>query len=137
MSAHKTLEESFCKHCGTLLKSNIIDENGTNKIVLQCSNCTYKQDVEQNYTIQYNSKINTQTSMLDMATLYDPAIKRSCKVKCPSTECDANNPESWGLRNKSGILIQPDTMIVNYNDINRVSTFICRVCNKTHRPSNL
>ena len=125
-------ELQFCKHCNTLLVSEPLEDDGTSTpkgVRMKCTNCSYERDVQGNHIIySHNIKAKNNTTIIDMATLYDSAVKRTSRTRCPIPDCKANNPEYWGQLNDKGIIIQPDVMVINYSDTNRISTFLCRTC---------
>ena len=128
-----TSELSFCEQCNTLLpplpELDSGDAGGFIGVKLRCTNCPYEKKVDGNHVVySHNIKSKANTSSIDMATIYDSAVKRTSRVSCPVPECKANNPEHWGSLNENGIVIQPDIMVINYNDSNRVSTYLCRTC---------
>ena len=124
-------ELQFCKQCSTLLVSQpLVDGTTTSGVKLICTNCSYEEHVTGNHVIySHNIKSKSDTTNIDLSTLYDSAVKRTSRIRCPLPDCKANKPELWGqINDENGIVIQPDVMVINYNDTNRVSTFLCRTC---------
>ena len=69
--------------------------------------------------------------------IFDSAVKRTAKVICTNTECQTLNPDMWGQLTQRGIRIQPDTQVINFQDPDRVSTYVCRICGNIFRPKDL
>ena len=125
-----TSELSFCEQCNTLLPPlPELDSGDAGLVKLRCTNCPYEKKVDGSHVVySHNIKSKANVSIIDMSTIYDSAVKRTSRVSCPVLSCKANNPEFWGTLNENGIVIQPDIMVINYNDANRVSTYLCRTC---------
>ena len=124
----------FCKSCQTLLDTAPITEGDTPAVKLNCTNCGITEDVESVHTMHSNTYKTTGTTLkLSNAALYDPAVKRSSRITCTVADCPANDPSKWGTLTDKNIRVQPEVMIINYNDANRVSTYICRTCGVTFK----
>ena len=131
--ASTQLSLSFCPNCQTLL-----DTERDEKVYLKCPSCSYTQDLKVGHLLHSN-KLTTKgqpsgTIELPYAMIFDSAVKRTTKVKCVSSECLSNVLSKWGTFTDRGILIQPDTMVINFQDPDRISTYICRVCGNIFRP---
>ena len=121
---------SFCPDCQSLLTTES-DE----KVYLKCPSCAYVKDLEGCHLLHSNRiKDSALSNHLPYTTIYDATIKRSTKVRCINGQCPSLDPTQWGQPLDNGIIVQPDVMLMNYNDPDRISTYICRVCGQVFRP---
>lgn len=123
---------SFCPDCQTLLQT----ERDTT-VVHKCPNCTYETEIKGLHLI-HNIKFKETGSVVShipTSTVHDAAVKRTTRVQCKNAECPSLDIQQWGnISLTHGFKIEPNTMIINYNDPNRISTYICRICDHIFRP---
>ena len=121
----------FCPQCETLL-TYVTTGDSVVITTLKCSNCTYVTTVPSKQTIKTSIYGGTNLSAtITKAAVYDPTLRRSCTIICRNAKCDSNNPEKLGTYNDEGRLIQPEVCVTNHTSVNRVNTYICRVCRGT------
>jgi DNA-directed RNA polymerase subunit M/transcription elongation factor TFIIS len=112
---------AFCPKCEThmVYKGSL----------LECLSCSYVEEVKTITKLMSTVYKANASSRIDSSTIYDPCIRRTYKIDCINTECPSNDITQWGKRTNDGILIQPDTILVNYHDkVERRNTYICRIC---------
>lgn len=126
-------ELTFCPNCGTLLDYTTNEDHGT---VIQCSNCTYFERVSGQRKLRSTIYHTKGRAGVDSSTIYDNSIKRTSKITCVNSECPSIDPTKWGSYNENGLLVQPDISVINYNSVNKINTYICRICQKMFTPSN-
>ena len=116
----------FCPKCETLLNYEV--SNSTTS--LKCSNCPYEAKLEGGQVLKTSiyGGAGAMSATITKAAIHDPALRRSCVIVCPNTQCDSNNLEMLGQHNKEGRFIQPEVCITNHTSVNRVNTYICRIC---------
>ncbi len=120
----------FCPQCETLLMYVTTPDARGGLTALKCSNCTYETVVPSKQTIKtsiYGGGANLSAT-ITKAAVYDPTLRRSCMIVCQNPKCDSNNPEKLGTYNDEGRLIQPEVCVTNHTSVNRVNTYICRIC---------
>lgn len=123
----------FCPNCQTLL-----DTERSDTVFLKCPSCDYTKELTEGHLLHSNKltkSTDAVTAELPFAMIYDRAVKRSTKVKCPAVDCASNDSTQWGKYTDNGVRIQPETMLINYQDPDRVSTYVCRVCANIYRPA--
>jgi DNA-directed RNA polymerase subunit M/transcription elongation factor TFIIS len=124
---------SFCPKCNSLLE--IVKED--DEVLMKCPICTYAHNLLEGHLLRSNKlKENGNVSKLPFSMIYDDTIKHSAKIVCKEQACPSNDEEQWGnLTEDKSIRIQPDIMIINHNDPNRISTYVCRICGQVTRPT--
>lgn len=123
---------NFCPKCGSLLN---VSKDEADKIGMTCMSCDYTRDIEDCALLHVNVIEDSSKGSLNYSMIYDSAVRRTANVVCMSEKCPSNDAKKWGTRGDNGILIQPDLMIINFNDVDRKSTYICRICGSTFQPS--
>jgi len=122
----------FCPECHTLLLTEVDEE--TKSVHLKCPNCVYKQEITGQHMLYSMRLQGGAASHVPYGTIFDSAVKRSARVACRNEACPSLDPEQRGRVNDAGIVIQPDVVIINYNDPEeRRSTYICRICGTMFR----
>lgn len=126
---NKLLE--FCPKCLTLL----LTEKDESDVFLKCPNCEYRREIDGRHLIHSNKfKDDRTTRQVPFCTIYDNAVKRTTRVPCRNKDCPSLDREKWGTDTDRGIKVEPNVMIANVYDINRVATYICRICRHVFRP---
>jgi DNA-directed RNA polymerase subunit M/transcription elongation factor TFIIS len=126
-------QDIFCPTCKALL---VTDNEG--EVSKKCPICSFTRPIEQRHLLRSNKfKDHGNAIELPYGMLYDDAVKRSTKIACQDEECPSKDIEQWGNMTTNNIRIQPDTMIINYNDRNRVATYVCRICGLVYKPKHL
>lgn len=122
---------SFCPKCETLMTTQKEDD----QVYQMCSTCEYKEVMNECHMIR-STELKTQRTgtTLPFAMIYDDAVQRSTKVMCSFVDCPSHDPSRWGELTERNIRIQPDVMVTNYTDPDRVSTYVCRICGTVFRP---
>jgi hypothetical protein len=118
----------FCPQCETLLMY-VTTPDASALTALKCTNCTYQTIVPSKQTIKTSIYGGTNLSAtITKAAVYDPTLRRSCTIVCQNAKCDSNDLKKLGTYNDEGRLIQPEVCVTNHTSINRVNTYICRIC---------
>jgi DNA-directed RNA polymerase subunit M/transcription elongation factor TFIIS len=116
----------FCPQCESMLQY-VVNMKDTK---LKCPNCHYEDALKGGQSLKTSIYGGTaaMSATITKAAIYDPSLRRSCVISCPNSECYCNKPEMLGQFNKEGRLIQPEVCVTNHTSINRVNTYICRIC---------
>lgn len=110
-------------------------EKEDDQVYMMCPTCSHREVMNECHIIRSTQlKTRQASSFLPFAMIYDAAVPRSTKVKCPEASCPTQDPEQWGSLTERNIRVQPDVMITNYTDPDRVSTYVCRICGAVFRP---
>lgn len=126
---NKLLE--FCPKCQTLL----LTEKDESDVFLKCPNCQYHRDIDGLHLIHSNKfKDDRSTRQVPFSTIYDNAVKRTTRVPCRNADCPSLDKDKWGTDTERGIKVEPNVMIATVYDVNRVATYICRICGDVFRP---
>ena len=121
---------AFCPHCQSLLLTEREEE-----VFLKCPTCTYTGKLGGLHLLHGNRlKDSGLTTQLPYTTIFDSTTKRTTRVSCLNASCPSLDPAKWGTKTETGIVVQPDVIMINYTDPDRVSTYICRVCGHVFRP---
>ncbi len=121
----------FCPKCETLLNYEV-----SNSVTsLKCSNCPHEEELQGGQVLKTSiyGGDGAMAATITKAAIYDPALRRSCVITCPNAMCESNNPDMLG-QSKDGRLIQHDVCITNHTSVNRVNTYICRICRSVFTP---
>lgn len=120
---------NFCVQCDTLL-----DYQGGQTTINVCPNCDHHSEIEGGRKLKSTIYKSSAVATISSATLYDPTLKRTYKLTCVNDDCPSRDPKMWGSRTENGFVVQPDVVIMNYNHVNRVNTYICTICGATFSP---
>lgn len=125
------MKPSFCPKCETLMTTEKEDD----QVYMMCPTCSFREAMTECHMIR-STRLKTQRTgtSLPFAMIYDDAVQRSAKVRCPGIECPSRDPTQWGSLTDRNIRVQPDVMVTNYTDPDRVSTYVCRICGAVFRP---
>lgn len=143
---------NYCPNCESLL-----DIRNDGDITLKCPTCDYSKPMDQGRHLVHSNKFTNQQSNVDLpyGMIFDSTVKRSAKVRCCNADCPSSDITQWGkefyaraddgyadsdapseLKWSKNVRIQPDNMIINFTDPDRISTYVCRVCGSISRPKD-
>lgn len=131
----------FCPKCKTLLETK---KQAEGAVTLKCTNCDYTSNITGRHMIRSKIYKDEHTATkIPYATIYDPAIRHTTRIKCLNERCPSLDSNNWGKTLSElnvpdlvdrGFKVEPKVMISTVYDTDRVATYICCICGYTFRP---
>lgn len=128
---------NFCDKCNNIMSYREVENSdGEKSLELHCSSCKFSKSAKNAQGgplrgVILSMKHGTHLKLpLNEALQYDTTQRLTKHVSCANKDCVSNDVSKWGMLQSGGapVIIQPDVMMANYFDENRILTYICHMC---------
>lgn len=112
---------NFCEKCKILLTFR----DGQ----MVCSNCNLVTPIPGGTKLKTTIHNTNTNSPIESSSVFDKGLKHRSDIMCKNQDCPSNDVKKLGTRTANGLLVQHDVVVSNFNNPDRINTYVCCVCN--------